>query len=152
MNATRFWQYVDTEGYGGCWFWTGAKVPDGYGHVNLSGKQMAAHRAAWELTYGPIPDGLCVLHHCDNRACVKPTHLWLGTKKDNALDMTIKGRNFLAFGATNGRTILTDHEVRTLKRMYASGKYSANKLARIFVVSRRTVQNILTGKIWKHVK
>jgi len=75
----------------------------------------------------------------------------LGTREDNAQDRAAKRRGFIAIGVTNGGAILSDHEVHTLRRMYASGKYSANKLARIFVVSRKTVQNILAGKIWKHV-
>lgn len=76
----------------GCWEWTGATTW-GYGEVNrqgISGRRV--HRLAWEFAYGPIPDGLMVLHRCDNRSCVRPDHLFLGTAADNMHDMIAKGR------------------------------------------------------------
>lgn len=77
----------------GCLLWMGVRNNMGYGQFWFKGKHGLAHRAAWELTFGPIPKGLNVLHHCDNQACVDPTHLTLGTQADNAADMVAKGRS-----------------------------------------------------------
>jgi len=76
----------------GCWLWTGATMWKGYGAIGYFGKVLRAHRVAWELCVGPIPRGRQVLHHCDNPACVRPNHLFLGTARDNSRDMSAKGR------------------------------------------------------------
>jgi hypothetical protein len=87
--AMRFWPRV---AFGdGCWEWQGSRVSNGYGHINGIGNGYA-HRAAWELTYGPIPDGLQVLHRCDNPPCVRLDHLFIGTTLDNMRDRDAKGR------------------------------------------------------------
>ncbi len=77
-----------------CWEWVGYKTPDqGYGQIAVNGKRRRrVHRVAYELNYGPVPPGLCVLHRCDNRTCVRPDHLFLGTNQDNSDDMIAKGR------------------------------------------------------------
>ena len=77
-----------------CWMWTGALAGRGYGKLRDVGvrRLLYAHRVSWEVTNGPVPDGFCVLHQCDNPACVNPSHLWVGTKKDNTQDMVRKGR------------------------------------------------------------
>jgi hypothetical protein len=86
----RFWEKVDIGP--GCWTWRGARNTKGYGRLDFNGPYRVAHRVMWELTHGPIPDGLFVLHHCDNPPCVRPTHLYLGTKADNNGDMWARGR------------------------------------------------------------
>lgn len=87
--AERLWSQIErTEN---CWLWHGP-VRGRYGHIYANGKNRAAHRIAYGLTFGPIPDGLLVLHHCDNPVCVRPDHLFLGTARDNTLDMYAKGR------------------------------------------------------------
>lgn len=86
----RFWERVSRSSR--CWIWTGAHDRAGYGWMRIDGIIIGAHRIAWELAYGPIPDGLLVCHHCDNPTCVRPSHLFLGDHQDNYDDMVTKGR------------------------------------------------------------
>ena len=90
----RFWSKVDKHGpragrIGRCWLWTGSRNADGYGLFGLLGKTTRAHRIAW----GDVPDGLHVLHRCDNPPCVRRSHLFLGTDRDNQRDKAAKGRH-----------------------------------------------------------
>ena len=78
----------------GCREWTGRCGPKGYGRIRVDGKLIAVHRVAWELTHGPIPDGIKVLHHCDNPPCFGEACLFLGTDADNAADREAKGRGY----------------------------------------------------------
>ena len=91
--ADRFWGLVDKTA--GCWLWVGYVNNCGYGRLRPAHSQpkVGAHRLSWELTNGPIPDRMCVLHKCDNPACVNPEHLFLGTVQDNVNDMRQKGRD-----------------------------------------------------------
>lgn len=79
-----------------CAEWTGRRNRGGYGLTRACGKPLLAHRQAWAIAFGPIPDGLCVLHRCDNPPCCEPTHLFLGTRADNMRDMALKGRHWKA--------------------------------------------------------
>lgn len=96
--AEKLSRHVNNWGGAGCWEWVGAKLVRGYGHLSHEGKYLLAHRVSYELHNGPIPDGLLVLHSCDNPACVRPDHLWVGTPKQNTEDMHKKGR-----GATGSK-------------------------------------------------
>jgi hypothetical protein len=95
-SVDLFWAKVRRTD--GCWEWTGARLHSGYGKLGRKGRTYVAHRFAWELVNGAIPDGLFACHRCDNRLCVRPDHLFLGTQKDNIADMLSKGRGSLPPG------------------------------------------------------
>lgn len=132
-----------------CWEWSGFKFR-GYGRMgNVWGRgSMGAHRVSYILHVGEIPDGLTVLHECDNPQCTNPKHLRLGTNADNNLDRDQKGR--MAFGERNGKSKLTADQARIIKRRIASGErlYS---IARDFRVTEGCVAQIRRGKTWAHI-
>ena len=133
-----------------CWLWIGSKS-HGYGYFYLNYKKIRAHRLSWEIHRGKIPNILCVLHTCDNRLCVNPKHLWLGTKSDNNKDRTSKGRS--AFGGENGRSKLTEKQIKIIRRIYKKGRTSTNtfRLSEKFGVTNSVISDIINYKIWKNV-
>lgn len=155
----RFWSHVDKSG--DCWEWTAGKSSRGYGLFSLGAKHegsMPAHRFAWTIENGPIPDGLFVCHKCDNRKCVNPSHLFLGTHADNMRDMREKGRgprgdrhwkrrypHLVKRGERCHKAKLTDAQVKTIVHDYYSGESSARDLAKRFGVSAAHVTAITKG-------
>lgn len=114
MNFTddvlkRFWAKVLRQPGDGCWEWIGAKHTGGYGQLRIRGKLRNTHRLSWEIHNGEIPIGLWVRHTCDNRACVRPEHLLLGTGAENAQDTVARGRHR---GRTSKDVIAKDHIVQ----------------------------------------
>ena len=152
---TRFWKFVDkTEG---CWLWTGATTDFGHGLINSGGKHgkaIRAHRVSWELHFGAIPDGLLVCHHCDVPACVRPDHLFLGTKLHNNADCARKGRYDRVKrpkGSRHGMSKLTDDEVRQIRQLYLDAKPTLQALAGQFGVSLQQIFRIVHRRAWQHL-
>ena len=152
----RFWKYVQKTD--SCWVWTGAKAHGGYGVLSISRKQgiVRAHRLSWEIHNGPIPEGMDMCHTCDNPSCVNPSHLFLGTPHDNAIDMMEKGRDLegrkrRARGEEHHRAKLTAAQVVAIRSEYAAGDTSTRKLATKYGVSRRSIMFILHRQQWVHV-
>ena len=116
----RFWAKVDKRQPGDCWMWTASTFKTGYGKINGGARTLYAHRVSYELAFGPITDGLYVCHHCDVRLCVNPNHLFLGTSKDNAVDMVQKGRcNSRGLpGEAHGMTSLTNSQIKLMRAKY----------------------------------
>lgn len=155
--AERFWRKVDKRGPDECWEWTAGRTSYGYGQIWSGGqrrKKLLAHRVAWELANGPIPQGeeyhgVCVLHRYDNPGCCNPAHLFLGTHADNMRDMIEKERQ--AYGEANGRAKLTKLQVREVPHLAALG-YSQRRIAHILGIKHAAVSHIMTGKTWRHRK
>lgn len=148
----RFWAKVDkSAGAEGCWPWTGARNWQDYGIFKLAGGThgQSAHRYTWEVTNGRIPDGLQVLHRCDNPPCCNPAHLWLGTNTDNVADKMAKGRAKTARGETNRHAKLTADQVKEIRAL--GGTMSQEKIGQQFGVSQVQISNILRGDHWKHI-
>lgn len=144
-----FWSHVTKSD--GCWLWDAYISPNGYGQfMQKDGNRTSAHRIAWKLTFGEIPNGLLVCHHCDNRKCVRPSHLFLGTHSDNTRDALSKDR--LSRGSRNSNTKLTEEKVLEIKKML-TGKYGEQTLlAKKFSVSPEVIRLISKNKTWKHVQ
>lgn len=149
----RFWAKVDRHSGDGCWLWRGATSRGGYGEISHNGRPQPAHRVAWELTNGPIPTGMQVLHRCDVRACCRPDHLFLGSQRDNVNDMIMKGRDAQnpVFGERHGKSKLTAPKVSEIRSLYASG-VSQQEIADRFGITRGNVGFIVSHKTWRHVK
>jgi hypothetical protein len=144
---SRFWTHVEKTG--NCWVWTGKIGNKGYGYYTTGQRHLLTHRYAYTITYGQIPSGKFVLHHCDNRACVRPDHLFLGTHRDNMDDMKRKGRQ--AHGARTHTAILTEEQAIALLHEYAAGNHNQRALAEKYGVNFRSVWNLLHGETWKHL-
>ena len=136
----------------GCIEWQKARNYSGYGTLWFNGRAGGAHRAAWLVANGGIPSGMQVLHRCDNRLCINPDHLFLGTNADNVADKVAKGRQYRPYakGQANGHSKLTDAEAALIREM--ANKGVANRpLAEKFGVSTMTISMIRNNKTWTHV-
>lgn len=145
----RFWSKIDKSGE--CWIWTAGRETNGYGRFDAPGLPRRAHRTAWVLTYGDIPDGLHCLHHCDTPLCCNVSHLFLGTPADNVQDMINKGRKNPAIGERSGNSKLTEAEVKEIRELYFTKQCGVVELAKRFGVSRVTIRQIYTRKVWDHI-
>lgn len=174
----RFWASVQKTD--GCWLWTGPRDKDGYGIFHVDGKNIKAHRYSYELHRGPIPEGLWGLHKCDNPPCVRPDHLYAGTHIDNVNDAVERGRvptgdrngsrihpekrprgdqhwarqvsQMPTRGAANGRAKISESDVRKIRSLYATGKYSQSRLGEMFGLTQSGVGSIVNRRAWNHIE
>lgn len=141
---SRFWQRVDTSGE--CWIWQGGRDTSGYGKLTPDSR---AHRISWELNVGPVPEGLWVLHRCDNPPCVRPDHLFLGTLQDNVADMVSKGRGVA--GVRHPMAKVTPEIVLAIRTRYSAGNVTQHALAREYGLVQSQISHIVRGKQWSSV-
>jgi len=146
----RFWDKVNKDGptvrpdLGPCWVWTAATNAYGYGVIKTNGVSTVAPRVSWEMVNGPLVANHCALHKCDNPPCVRPEHLFSGTKKDNVQDMVQKGRNHTG----KGRAKLDGVQVKSIRVRYATGAISQQELAAEHGVSFSAISKIIHRRTW----
>lgn len=162
--ATALWSRVDcTTTPEGCWPFTGRTFGFGYGQLKVARVAWVAHRLAFTLTYGAIPEGLLVLHSCDNPPCCRPDHLWLGNEHVNSADMVLKGRSLAgernpmrrqperaARGERVNTARLTAPQVVEIRARHAAG-WTQLALAAHYNVSQQNIFRIVRRETWKHV-
>jgi len=176
----RFWEKVAVRGADECWPWKGSHDMEGYGRMWADRKTHKAHRLAYELCVGPIPDDMCVCHTCDNPGCCNWHHLWIGTNADNMQDKTVKGR--AASGVSHGRhtkpertargdrhgarlhpesltrgtkchsAVLTPDKVRAIRESFASGIANQRELGMLYGINQSSISKVIRGKSWKVVR
>lgn len=145
----RFWEKVDIRTESECWEWIASKRSGGYGQFSICGKGFKSNRVAYRIAYGPFDESLFVLHKCDNRGCVNPAHLFLGTHKENMSDMVKKKR--AASGENHGRATLSEKDVVDIVELYNSGQHTHNSIAAIYDVDAPAIYKILNGRTWSRV-
>jgi len=165
--AQRFWAKVNKNGpvpthrpeVGQCWLWTGARDDQGYGSIKEGGRGsrlLKAHRVSWALHHGKLSDSINVLHECDNPACVRDSHLFVGTFADNSRDAAAKGRTVyqahperIPHGESAGGAKLSATDVEAIRKLRARG-WTQRRIAGRFGVTQAAISLVLLGKTWKH--
>lgn len=165
--SSAFWKRVNKwpgrGPHGDCWEWTGyidRSRSGGYGVLACDGKSQRANRVCWQIVNGPIPDGMQVLHRCDHRPCVNPSHLFLGTNYENVQDKLRKGRHLRGLeaamysnprrGSDNPHAKLTDEQVLAMREKYAQGQ-TCRDIAKQFAIREHVCNMILHGRRWAHL-
>jgi hypothetical protein len=155
MNMTEkqkelFWSKVDKNSeFCGCWDWIGRRSKKGYGEIDLiQYSHPYTHRVSWCLHFGDIPDGMCVLHECDNPSCVNPDHLFLGTNQDNVDDKCRKGRHKVGMDTRSSK--LTNEEVLEIRKLH-NDHIRISDISRMYGRSYNTIRRITIGVTWKHL-
>lgn len=168
-TITRFWSKVDKNGpvpshmphLGHCWIWIASRMSTGYGAFNYpngNSPTQLSHRVAWQLSNGPIPNRLFVLHRCDNRKCVNPEHLFLGTNTDNVRDMIAKNRSPnlvknlgpVRRGSSQPNSKLIESQIIEIRRLGTDG-FSCQKIAEQFGVTHGAIRLIIKRERWSHI-
>lgn len=161
MTPKAFMKRVEYDPFGGCWLWSGAiQYPTGHGRVYRKDKSTGAHRHAWEMFIGPIPEKcadtgkpIVVMHKCDVTCCVNPVHLVLGTQKQNVHDCVSKGRwraGDRPLGEKSKVSKLTANVILEINARCKSGEKQRD-LAKEYRISKGHVARIALGKTWRHL-
>lgn len=145
----RFWSKVDKRGPDDCWLWTSSTVNGGYGIFSHGKERTRAHRFAWTIAHGPVPDGMFVCHSCDVPGCVNERHLWIGSNAENLADMAAKGRKVTTpmNGESNGGAKLTFDKVLAIRGSFLG----STVLSRIYGVCPEQIRRIKDGRKWANV-
>ncbi len=139
---------IEIDEESGCWVWTAGKIGSGlYPALKVDGSMKRAHRLSYEHFKGDIPEGYFVCHHCDNKQCVNPDHLFVGTNSDNMKDMYSKGKGNLNYGLDHPNAKLSDSDITLLRRLYDSGECSQTELAKRFGISQSYVCAIVNRAV-----
>lgn len=145
----RFWEKVDRRGEDECWPWKAHRDDFGYGTIYI-GKHERSHRATWMFCRGPIPEGMCVCHRCDNPWCCNPNHLLVATKGDNNRDMFQKGRDRLPKGEEVFCAKLKATDIPQIRFRLKCGDTLA-EVASVFSVHPCTISDVKQGRSWTHI-
>lgn len=145
---------VQPEPNSGCWLWRGTLTSNNskkaYGWVDVKGSKLA-HRYSYAITCGEIPEGMNILHKCDNHICVNPNHLFVGTQKDNVADCTLKNRRAKFIGENHPRAKITQNDVDYIKSYNPHTPYGTIPyLMQMFSMSRTQIKSIRNGKSWSN--
>lgn len=152
QNYIRFWSKVSlTANQDLCWEWNKFTDKDGYGLFQINKKAIRANRFAYLITKKELPDDMMVCHTCDNPKCVNPSHLFLGTAKDNIQDCVKKGRKFISAGELCGTSKLKEDDVKKIFELWKSGLYTKTGLAKMFNLAQPHVSRIINGNSWKYL-
>jgi Autographiviridae endonuclease len=173
QQSRHYWKHVVIK-ESGCWEWDGPVLTKGYGAVTCTGRVQSAHRVSYRIHVGPIPNGLWVLHHCDNPPCSNPEHLYLGGPKENSRDMALRGRSVkgrsiphptiggdnhylrrhpekIKRGSQKSTSKLTEDDVIQIRHLYATGTYRQVDLASTYGVTQEVISSVVLRKTWRHV-
>jgi hypothetical protein len=152
-DVKRFWSHVNIKNENECWEWTGYKDKKGYGRININSKMIGTHRFSYLIYNKIIPDGMLILHSCNNPSCVNPTHLRAGTNKDNAQDSLLAGtsRSLHQNGEKNTSSKITENQAIKIIELYNSGVLLKD-ISEMFNIQVPAIQRIATGKRWSHIK
>lgn len=151
----RFWSKVNIGQPNDCWEFHTRKRGEDYGYFSIALRSVRAHRVAYQITYGSIPKGLNVCHHCDNKSCCNPNHLFLGNHSDNARDLVSKGlfhpKGTQIFGEANANSKLREDDVKTIRDSVKNG-VKRKILAAQYGVTVSTIGDIVRKKNWSHIE
>ena len=145
----RFAKFILPADSRGCTEWSGYRTANGYGRFLLKGRPTLASRIAWEFANGAIRDGLCVLHRCDNPACVNVDHLFLGTQLENVADMASKGRS--CHGDRHPKAKIGDEQAARILLLAKSGNLHQAKVARELGVAPSAICALVKRQTWRHI-